>query len=338
MRGLKKINKGPLTGKNRTYLDTYFQLMALNGSVRVLEVTRELKILKPFKTGPKTAKEVSSVLKYSYKPIKIVLEALASLNLLEKKGELFVPSPVLSLLVGDYENLGNDYWDHLPELIKTGKPLLTIEKPKEIENQYAKQVKSLDWMMSPSAHEAVKLLRVGERRKNLKILDVGAGSGVWSLAVVSRDPSSHTTLLDLKKIIDIAKKNVDDKKLRSQVSYIKGDFFKVNLPKKFNFVIVANVLHIQSKRKNINLLKRLKKALSPEGEILIIDILPKDEEVRLPRLLYEIGLMLRTKDGQVYEQGEIISMLTKAGFSSVETIYIDQVPPYLMGMIMARPK
>jgi ubiquinone/menaquinone biosynthesis C-methylase UbiE len=220
-------------------------------------------------------------------------------------------------------------------LIKTGEPLKKMNDQKESEKEYTQQVSSLDWMMSPSSYEMVSLLDIGKLRKNLNILDVGAGSGVWSLPIVSADTTSKTTLLDWEAVLSFAKKKVTEKKLEKRTSYLVGDFFEIELVQKYDLIIVGNIVHTQSREKNLILLKKLKHALAVNGELLVIDVFPENDQWRLSRLLYDIGLKLRTEEGGVYEIDEVCSMLREVGLMNIEVNYMSRVPPHIMGVCIA---
>ncbi len=337
MRSLRNITNGPVNKRNTDYLEAYFELMALNGSSYLIKAARSLKIFPAFSSGPLSAEDLVKKMDYNLDATRLLLDGLVELKLLEKKNDLYIPSPVLALLKGDYENLGSDYWEHLSALIKTGKPLVKMDSPENSEKEYEKQVKSLEWMMHSAALEAVKLLDIGGKRKKLNILDVGAGSGVWSIAMLLNDPESKITLLDWEKVLKVARQRVDKERIGHRVSFLEGDYFKIDIPDTYDLIIVGNVLHTQSRSNNIKLLKKLKESLSSSGEILIFDVIPQNKQWQLLRILYELGLRIRTEEGKVYHESEIREILEQAGYSMVTTKYLNSAP-HIVGMCIARKK
>lgn len=72
-------------------------------------------------------------------------------------------------------------------------------------------------------------------KKDLKILDIGCGSGVIGLTLKQKYPTSEVDLLDIsEKAIEVAKQNA--KNLNLDVNFIKSDVFE-NVDKKYDLII-----------------------------------------------------------------------------------------------------
>ena len=123
----------------------------------------------------------------------MILEGLATLGLLEEEAGCFRLNALGKLLASSPQILGNRFWDHLPEYLKTGEPIIKMDALQHQAEHYQAEVGPLGWMLAPAANEAAQILENGDRRKGLRILDVGAGSAVWSLAMLRRDRSSTVT-------------------------------------------------------------------------------------------------------------------------------------------------
>lgn len=335
VRSLSKVSHKEVGKRNEGYLEAYFQLMTINGSVHIFNAARELKILHVFAKGPKTSLEIATELDLNHGILRLLLDGLVELKLLEKSNDLYWASPTLLLLKGSYENLGTSYWEHLPEFVRTGVPLVQMNEKTVAEKEYVGQVESLEWMMSATAFEAIDLLEIGRRRKGLKILDIGAGSGIWSLTMLIKDSGAKATLLDFGEVLKVAKIKAREKNVQNRTSWIEGDFFETPISETYDLVIVGNVLHIQSYDKNIELFKKIRSLLSPNGEILIFDLIPRRDGNNLMRILYELGLRIRTKSGKVYKRHEIKNMLTVAGYSRFDFYDLDATPK-LIGLCIAK--
>jgi hypothetical protein len=98
--------------------------------------------------------------------------------------------------------------------------------------------------------------------------------------------------------------------------------------------IVANVTHLQSSGRNEEMFSRIHTALRAGGEVVVIDVFPGVKEADVTRILYEIGLALRTEHGRVYSQEELESQLTKAGFQKGRFMMLKS-PPRILGMLVA---
>ena len=60
---------------------------------------------------------------------------------------------------------------------------MKMDSATESASHYQTQSEALSWMSGPGADLAAKLLSAAETMQNAAILDVGAGSAVWGLAM-----------------------------------------------------------------------------------------------------------------------------------------------------------
>ncbi len=75
--------------------------------------------------------------------------------------------------------------------LKDGIPIASMDDPAASETHYQKQAGLLGWMLTPAAQAATKHLMQNGARKNISVLDVGAGSGIWSLSLAAADSQTR---------------------------------------------------------------------------------------------------------------------------------------------------
>jgi 2-polyprenyl-3-methyl-5-hydroxy-6-metoxy-1,4-benzoquinol methylase len=268
--------------------------------------------------------------------VRLLLDGLCSIGTLTRKDDAYSPALVTQFLSGNYKNLGDEYWDHLPQFLQTGIPLAKMDSIEQSEEQYEQQVSALAWMMAPAAEGMARLLGIGTARKALEILDVGAGSGIWSLTCAKHDAGSKVTVSDWPVIAKIAAGFAQQMGLQDRFSAIPGNYHEAELGNgKFDLAIVANVTHIETAQGNTDLLCRIHGALRPGGEVVIVDVMPTQVEGQISAALYALGLGLRTEAGQVHSPEVLQQYLGDAGFKEARLLPI-AVPPYTMGMILAK--
>lgn len=317
-------------------LKTYFDLMTMNGGARIYRVAQELGIFEAIGQVGATAREVAGKCGLQERPVGLLLDALCGIRTLRRGGESYFLLPVMQFLSGNYRKLSDEYWDHLPTLLKTGVPIAKMDSPSQSEEQYKKQVTSLAWMMKPAAEAAAMMLGIGKSRTALSILDVGAGSGVWSLTFAEKDRNTRVTAVDWPGVLKIAAASARSMGLEERFTALPGNYHEVDLPEGgYDLAIVANVTHIETPEGNRSLFRRLLTALKSAGEVVIFDVMPGWQEGDIARALYALGLALRTEQGQVYACEALRGFLRDAGFRTATYIPI-KVPPYSMGMILAR--
>ncbi len=317
-------------------LETYFVLMAMNGGARIYRVARELDIFDAIGSEQMTAEAVAEKCGLREKPVKFILEALCAIKTIRCQEGKYSLMPVMQFLSGNYKNLSDEYWDYLPQLLREGTPIAKMDSVEQSEEQYKKQVTALAWMMKPAAEAAAMMLGIGRSRRELNILDVGAGSAVWSLTFAQKDPDAKVTALDWPAVLKIAAASAEGLGLKERFNVLPGNYHEVDLSDEtFDMAMVGNVTHIETPEGNQALFQKIYRALKAGGEIVIFDIMSGQEQGDLARTLYALGLALRTEKGQVYSREELEHFLGQAGFVK-PTFSPLQVPPYTIGMIFAK--
>lgn len=317
-------------------LTTYFGFMAMNGGIQVYRTARHLGIFNTLGEGPCNSSEVAAACELMEAPVRLLLEALCSLRLVQRDGDAYMPTAVMPLLAGQYRNLGNEYWDYLPQFLSSNVPLAAMDTPDQSEAQYQTQVTALAWMMQPAAEQAARVLEAGTARRNLNIIDIGAGAAVWSLTIATHDMTARVTAVDWPVVLKIAAIQANSRGLADRFTSMPGNYHEIELPAgTYDLAIVGNVTHIETESGNRSLFEKLYTALKPGGELAIIDVMPGQAQGDLARALYALGLAMRTENGQVYSRAHLEALLTETGYE-VHMFHPLNVPPYTMGMIMAR--
>jgi len=103
----------------------------------------------------------------------------------------------------------------------------------------------------------------------LRVLDLGAGTGLSSQAILSIFPNSHITVVDFSaNMMKSAKK-----KLGMSHSYILGDYAVLDFPKlTFDVVLSVIGLHHQTDIGKRKVIKKIHQSLRPGGLIILGDL------------------------------------------------------------------
>lgn len=319
-------------------LNAYFELMTHFGAAIVFQTAKGFGITEAFKQGELTEAEVAQKCQIQAWPCKLMLDCLSSMGLLSQQGNRYAPTPLFGFLGGQYQNLGKEYWDHLPAFLKTGTPIARMDDVRESEKEYEKQALSLEWMLKPSAYYAAAFLIQSFSKPAPSILDIGAGSGVWSIQWLKQNIHAKATLADWPGVLKIAEKSAEDLGVRGRCQFLPGNFHETRFQEQaFDVALLGNVTHIQTPEGLRKLLKKTHSALKSGGEAVIFDVFPAQEQGKLSASLYSLGLALRTQQGRVYTFDELKTALVETGFESKDLMPIP-CPPFTMGMIRALRK
>jgi ubiquinone/menaquinone biosynthesis C-methylase UbiE len=140
-----------------------------------------------------------------------------------------------------------------------------------------------------------------------RLLDVGGGTGSWSIAVVNEHPHIEATVFDLPAVVAIARRRIASAGLSSQVAVIAGDAMEGPLPGGHDVCLLANLIHYFSPHENQRLLARVRDAVDAGARLLIADFWtdPTHTEPLIAALMAgEFAVHVRHGDVYSVEEGQ----------------------------------
>ncbi|MFP6762983.1 MAG: methyltransferase [Planctomycetaceae bacterium] len=152
------------------------------------------------------------------------------------------------------------------------------------------------------------------------LLDVGGGTGIYSFALLKRNPNLHAVLFDRPEVLRIAFDMAVEYGVRDRVDFVPGDLFTDPLPGNADVVLLSNILHDWDVPECQNIIRRSAGALRPGGQLLIHDVFLDDAlDGPLPVALYSASLFSFT-EGRAYSAAEYRDWLTAAGLQPADII------------------
>ena len=144
------------------------------------------------------------------------------------------------------------------------------------------------------------------------LLDVGGGSGLYSIAWLRRHPALRAIVWDRPEVLKVAREMAEQYGVADRLECVPGDMFVDSVPSA-DVVLLSNILHDWDEPECRTLIKRCAAALPSGGRLLIHDVLLNDDHSGpLPIALYSAALFTLT-EGRAYSAGEFQSWLTDAG-------------------------
>lgn len=152
-----------------------------------------------------------------------------------------------------------------------------------------------------------------------RLLDVGGGSGVFSIAVAQRNPGMHATVLDIEGMCIAAQAYIDDAGARN-VDTVTVDMFREPWPTGYDAHFFSNVLHDWSEETCAELAAKAFAALPSGGRIVLHEQLMNDNQDGPATTASFSLLMLLGTRGKQYSLPELTAVLEGAGFNDVGSI------------------
>lgn len=301
-----------------------------------------------------TLTDLQHALGFTERAATVLVTALRALGLLhlESTGRILLPDPVRHHLlpqhpfyIGDYFSLGADAPSvaALVERFRTGRPAaktshgsgsaFIYREGMDSAMEVAESARSLTLALAGRARNvAPHLASLLQFDMGETLLDVGAGSGLYSLALLQANPGLRVVALDRPEVLKVVEEFAAAGGVLDRLTLLPGDMFEVAWPR-VDAVLFSNILHDWDVPECKSLIRRCASALRPNGRVLVHDaFLDDDLGGSLAVALYSIALFTLT-EGRAYSRGEVAAWLEEAGFQAG----IVEPTSVRAGLLTARP-
>jgi cyclopropane fatty-acyl-phospholipid synthase-like methyltransferase len=156
-----------------------------------------------------------------------------------------------------------------------------------------------------------------------KLLDVGCGSGVYTMALCKKYPDLKGVLFDQEKALPLAKSLMETRGVADQISTLAGDYYTDPLGTGYDAVLFSGVLIQEPPEGQVRLLKRAFESMNSGGIVIIQDILrmgPYTETTPNIALESLVAAVFFGGSGGVVSGDETVEFLSSAGFTSAKQI------------------
>jgi len=255
-----------------------------------------------------------------------LLNALVSLGLLQKDTGIYRNTPQAARFLaegpGDSARRAQLHtanmwrrWSHLTESVITGFPAPSVRGDESVGSFIA----AMDHGARGRVRAITQALQLNGTRR---MLDLGGGSGVYSIACAKAVPELRSEIVDLPEVVEIAQKHIADAGLAERITVRPGDMLTVDLPpQRYDLVLLSSICHMFSPEENSVLFARARAALAPKGRIAIADfIVNADKASPRSATLFALNMLVATHGGSTYSEAEYEAWLKAAGFSEVKRI------------------
>jgi predicted O-methyltransferase YrrM len=297
---------------------------------RIFLTAAELDIFTKLRGGPYTVEQLCAQEGWNPRGLRILLDALASMGLIQKPDHTSygVDETVARLLSHESDEtvlpmvLHRTHlwrsWSALAEIVATGKnpnvgPLQ--DRPQEDLEAFIGAMQVIGRMV---AERIVKSLDLSAYRR---LLDVGGGSGIYTVAFLKAAPHLTATLFDLPRVCDIARKFLAGNPLRDRIKIVEGDYLKDDLPKGHDVALLSAIIHSNTREENLRLYQTIHRSLEPGGTILVRDYFMDDSRTLPPEgAIFAVNMLAATAGGDTYTLSEVKEDLARAGFRDVRLL------------------
>ncbi len=200
----------------------------------------------------RTAEAVAGSIGTDARATEMLLNALTAMGLLAKQDGLFRNTPVSArfFTAGSPDNARPALlhaahlwvrWSNLTESVKAGTAVAAPDVP----------ARGLDWTeafiaaMHRNAGERAPLVVQAVGASGVRrMLDVGGGSGAYSIAFAQAEPGLKSEILDMADVVPIAQRHIEKAGVSGRVSLRVGDLRSGPLGENYDLVFISAICHM----------------------------------------------------------------------------------------------
>lgn len=265
-----------------------------------------------------------------------LLTALTAMTLIERSGERFANAPdVQRFLVKDSDRYAGPWilftkprWTAFGEL---GERLKS-----KVENRLGAYIEfTVD--DARRYHAATYSIGMGAARLFSRsvdlsgrklMLDLGGGSGAYSIVATQTFPGLKAIVLDLPPVVVVAREYIAANGAGEKVSAVAGDFTTSDFPQGIDVAVMASNLPQYEPALIRLVVGKAFAALVPGGEMhLIGETLHDDRKGPLSAALWGLNEAVQSSTGRAHTESEVKGYLQGAGFTDVA------VHPFVPGVL-----
>ena len=295
---------------------------------RILLSALELDVFTAVREGA-TAAAVARRCGTERRATELLLNALVALGVLRLSGEGYVNSPAAAqFFVADApddarialrHNLSLwSTWSSLTDAVREGHTALRAEMRDRNDDWTVPFIAAMHRGATTRAPRVVEAVGAAGVRR---MLDVGGGSGAYSIAFAQADPALHADVLDLASVVPIAQAHVAEAGLQDRVKTRVADLRTEAFSQGFDLALLSAICHMLGPEENRDLLRRVRRALNRGGRLVIQDfVLDPDGTSPAHAALFALNMLVGTPSGSTYTEAEYAKWLREAGYSEVRRI------------------
>jgi SAM-dependent methyltransferase len=296
---------------------------------RILLTAAELDLFTILRDNPLTANEIAGKIGGDTRALTMVLDALVALDYLVKQDRRYCcagnnarllakdsPESVLPMI----RHMASLWqrWSRLTDVVRDAEgardPFRFTRDPEELRAF----IGAMHVVSGPLARKTVAAVGAGASKA---LLDIGGGSGSYTIAFLRAVPGMKATLFDLPDVVEMARERLSEEGLLDRTTLVAGDFHRQELPPGNDLALISAIIHSNSPEQNLDLYRKAFRALNPGGRILIRDhVMEPDRAHPKNGAIFAINMLVGTEGGGTYTYEEIEKDLLTAGFTDVRLI------------------
>ncbi len=302
------------------------------------------KVFDKLENGAKTADEIAKKTAASPRALRILMNALVGLDLLKKdrRGRYSLTPESAAFLISEKPGTHAGFfgtiapqlisrWLRLTDIVREGRPAVSVNQETEGTEFFSQLVENIIPMSYPAAQKLGDHLKIAKTKKEIRVLDLAAGSGIWGIALAQKSPHVRVSAVDWAGMIPTTKQITEKYSVRDRFNFVEGDLAEANFGTGYDVAILGHILHSEGEKRSRELLKKTFSALKSGGVIAIAEWLVNDQRTEpLHALMFAVQMLVNTEKGDTFSFNEIKRWLEEAGFKKVRKLEAPGPSPLIL--------
>ena len=308
---------------------------------KVLLSAVELDLFTILAAHPAKAAEIGDRLALHPRALRDFLDSLVSLGLLEREGDgsvatyrntretaLFLDKNSPAYLGGLLEMANArlyPFWGSLTTALKTGEPQNEIKHGKGdlFAELYANEERLEQFLRAMQGIQMGNFMLLAEKfdfSRHRTFCDVGGANATLASIVSHRHPHLSCMSFDLPPVLPVARRHTEAMGAAGKVKLVAGNFFDDPLPEA-DVITMGNILHDWDEEQKRALIAKAFQSVRPGGAFIAIEnVIDDARRANTFGLLISLNMLIETRGGFDYTQGQFSAWCREAGFSRTEFV------------------
>jgi 3-hydroxy-5-methyl-1-naphthoate 3-O-methyltransferase len=286
------------------------------------------------------AEEIGTRVHANARAVGMLLNALVSLGLLSKRGEVYknTPESARFFLQGSKDNHRNGLlhianiwhrWSTLTQAVRTGTRVAIDGSETSGWTRHF-----IDCMQRNARDRAPLVVKALGTEGVHRILDLGGGSGAYSIAFAKASPAVQCEILDVPEVVPLTTEYINRAEVSAQVNVRAGNMLHDDFGHGYDLIMMNAVCHMFSEEQNVDIFRRAHHSLGSNGRLVVQDFILNPEKAGPQQAaLFSLNMLVSTEAGASYSESEYRNWMKAAGFSDVSRIDLPGASDLIVGRL-----
>jgi (2Fe-2S) ferredoxin/ubiquinone/menaquinone biosynthesis C-methylase UbiE len=270
----------------------------------------------------------------------MLLDALVSLGLLGKNSEDYrnTAESARYFVQGSKDNQRNGLlhfaniwhrWSTMTDAVRSG---TRVPGDREDNPEWTRNfIGAMERIAKDRAALVLKALGTAGVRR---VLDLGGGSGAYSIAFAKASPEIQCEILDVAEVVPLTTEYIGKAGVAAQVRLRPGNMLEDDFGSGYDIIMLNAICHMFSEEQNRDIFRRAQRALAPKGRLVVQDfILNPDKTGPQFAALFSLNMLVATDGGASYSESEYAEWMKAAGIDEVSRIDLPGPSDLMVGAV-----